>query len=453
LTIPVALFLVIFLGVIALLVYLSQNTPGSGGGRKPVLPVAAQDLLAFPETVTIWDPDDPEFVKEYENTQTGHYHFRFHNSQREVVMLGLQNKSCTCSGVDACLVSDGEMNRLTGFLGPVGTAGELRRVNNTAGAEDHMGALLRRKPAWKVLSEDQPNKGLLVPAGRSGLLRVTWRGDKDKSDLLRVRVTLWTHSQDTRKQKNLDLEARVRFVPKVRAFPRNLGIKEWNDRGGALTQFLCWSSTRPKFPLVAEVPGNDPCVEATVLPLEGEERSLAEAAISGGIGQRTHVLCGYKVMVKLYQSREVKGGVRYLDQGRFERWVEVKEKKKAAPLTRVRLSGFVQGDLTVVEGPQKGAVRLGSFPADDGNTKTVSLRPNPGVELLPDKIEKTPSFLKVELKKDRRLWRLTVTVPPNPPVADWPDNSEIILHTVDSGREGQPPRRFRIPVIANPYRR
>jgi hypothetical protein len=463
-TLPLIIFVVVFLGVVAGIAYISQFVT-----KDPItapLKQAPKDVLFFPEkrdqqeVVAVWDPQDVSYAKDIEEGGGGHYHFLFQNKQGEAVKVGLVQKNCNCAEVHACLLTNEEATALGAPLSPAGMRGQLDLINASSGSGDGVSDYLGRKVEWIPLKNEQgkADPTLTVPAGQHGLVRLTWRGNKGKSDLQEIKVTLLTVLGESRQHKTVALLAKIRYVPVVTTVPRADEMTDWKN-GQATKVFMAFSSTRTHFPLVTEVRDEnnrkDPCFQAQLQPMDSAEcfekqmflRRLAEQQ---QLPYPMRVLSAYWVKVTARQRIVTdKGEEKQLEQGQFVRKVELKS-DRGDVYCAYKIVGIVHGVVQLGIGG-KGTISLGSFPVNRGVVSPpFVLRVDPGWKLLPEETQVTPHFMKAELKKEKQ-WVLTLTVPPNSPIT-WPENSKVVLKAVQEGRENKA-RRISFPVRAVPFQK
>ncbi len=469
----VVLPLGIFVALVGGITFVTQYVPS--WRAKPASgtagPGAGGEVLTFPEKLARWDMH-PGYGQEQELHTVGTYTFWFENRQPKPAELGLVSKSCQCSNVEACVLSADQTRAFrearqahavlqtaaAALPGPwgqgllpdlVGLAAEGKDRHAGAGTGADVGALVGITPGWQELRVQKSGEpGQVVEPGQAGLVKLIWR-TKRANDHLRLVAKLWTQAQgEPRTRQEVDLQALVSVVPAVRAYPTWVDIKRWDPAGVGRAEFRCFSATRTGFPLTAREVSGDPCVWTEVIPLTGTECRLLEKEVGIRAQMPMRVLSGYRVRVTVSQSR----GDRQLEQGHFERWIKLQA--PGGEIDDVRVTGFTRGDVTVGTEKDDGKINLSSFRRDLRKTQTVPVWTSPGVDLDPEKIEKKPDFMEVELRKvhggdtDQATgWQLRVSIPPNPPVEGWPADSAIILHT-----RGKTAQRIRIPVNANPFR-
>jgi hypothetical protein len=472
----IVLPLVIFVAVVGGTVYF-WNFLGKGDSGNKSKPLETKgEPLTFLQRAVIWDPTDPNgpnYPGEFESETSGSYAFWFENKQPEPVEVGLEYKSCNCTQVDVAILTAEEARRYkqadivqqelqvqAALTGPAGPGGVVQLINFALNGNDGRGGFLGRGPHWQRLNPKRtPEESVVVEPGGGGLVRMAWDGKPGREDLLLLKAELWMQPPGQRKARQITkppLTALVSFVPTVRVEPRQIEIKDWDGAGRGQAEFTVWSSTREGFPLRARRPKlpasqkDDPCVEEPFCrPLTAREcRDLEKKwQDENRFHVSTHVLSGYRVKVTVHQE---KNGIQ-LEQGHFQRWIELTS-DVVGSLPAVMVTGTVQGGVEV--GDQgTGIIKVGSFAAADGKTTDqIVVWVDGNVELLPNKVEVKPNFMKVRFEKgeraiDRQAWNLWITIPPNAVVGDWPPDSHIMLHTRGANKEE---RRIRVPVEANP---
>jgi hypothetical protein len=203
-------------------------------------------------------------------------------------------------------------------------------------------------------------------------------------------------------------------------------------------EFMCWSSTRPEFPLTVQEETANACFVFTKKPLDEDEcRALADA-------RNTPVLSGYRVKLQVYEKRSEK---EQLDLGPFRRMITF----HAGPATQPAVAmvhGVVRGDVKLLATQDPDRLDLGSFAAARGTAKTVVLEMDSADGQL--KLESAaPAFLEVRLEPrateaGRKRWDLSVTVPAGAFAGRLPADSAVILQL-----RGPTNRRLRIPLLGH----
>ncbi len=454
---PVAIFVVV-VGAITFVAQFGINRTNPSG-KKPTnraMPLKFDNQKIEQGQVTVqalWDPTDPGYAAEFESKKgAGQYYFLCRNPNKTSAELGFKKKSCRCARLEVCGLTTEEAGVMTNSLGPLGQRGMLHLINLGFGGKDAVTEYFKRDPGWQNLDDaHHKDEGFVIEPGMAGLVRMSWKAPERGESQLRHTADLWMQMKGSAgSRRDVQLVTELAFGPGVRSYPDALVIKDWTE-GKAQAEFRCWSATRPRFAITAQ--GEDPCIQVKTSPLTWKECDTLEKDIRDGLLLPSHVLAGYRVLVTVYQKQ----GEHQLEQGHFERWINLTSKDVPA-IAGVKVSGYLPADVEVGEGKEgdKGKITLGNFRVNQGTAKTVILLTSPGVELLAgkDDIEKTPRFLKAELTRlkstgagEKARWQLDLAVPPDP-LGVWPADSAIVLRIK---QPDQSERRVRIPIIANPF--
>jgi hypothetical protein len=168
-----------------------------------------------------------------------------------------------------------------------------------------------------------------------------------------------------------------------------------------------------------------------------------------------HILCAYRIPITLQAESE--DGTMPFELGPFRRWVTLSgSEEDGIELVRTAVEGRIEGDVSVGNPSDAGAILLGVFERQRGARRSVVLQSNvPGLELKLDPDHKVPDFLKVQLADKAeigpagsRTWKLQVEAVPGRarglfPRDDDPTyrDSAVYLKTLE-----KTPRTIRIPV-------
>jgi hypothetical protein len=423
----VILPLIVFVVVVAGIAYVVQKLPSSGkpkeSGTPPPRGVSA---LKFEEAHASWDPKDSTYAAEFEMGTDSHYDYFFTNPTSAPVQMGVEFTSCGCSKVDACLMSPKEQAAF--------------KQNKNEGAL-----------AWHSLIGKEfqgiDAKGMTVPPGAAGVVRLTWANRKMHTSTLSVK--LWSQAEG-RAREIVELDARVIAVPPVRCTPRLKDIGILGPGGVGHAEFWVWSATRDDFKLDVQNKDNNPCFVYQVKKLNTEEGAVLNKLLNElkATEQRsdfnTRFKCAYRVIVDVYEQREGK----QLDLGAFARTiafaVDGDFDERIGPILR----GRVRGDIDVGNSEDMGRVNLGNFSVNSPRDARLSIRAAPGIKLT---VEQAPEFLKVEVTpkektKIKTSWELHATVKPGVLLqyGPLPDDCAVTLRM-----EAPSPRRIRVPVEGN----
>jgi len=323
----------------------------------------------------------------------------------------------------------------------------LSFVTQVQVAEQLLPGALGFSMKWQQLEKDDSRtKAIMVPEKTVGLIRLSWEPKKPNTE--RLSAEIWCQAMGSKPSPPAfpRLEVQITVVPPLLASPGEQDAGELYPGGTVQAEFLCFSPTRAELPVTATVLNRfdkpDPCFTCTLTPLtEADKLNISREMLS-------RVLCGYRVHV---QIRERLSDAEQMDLGPFRRTL-VLESNGVKELASPTLTGVVRGDVTVGSEDDKDRIRLASFPAALGKSRTVILTADrPAVRLSPEDIEVEPEFLKAELKslaplEGRSRWELKVTVPAGRASGILPQHSAVYLKVQDN-----PPRRIRIPVTGNAY--
>ena len=288
-------------------------------------------------------------------------------------------------------------------------------------------------------------EGVVVPPKRGGWVRLEWNGEKLGDQ--KLGTAFWMN--DIYAGVTVNLEVAVRFIEALRVLPdgREIGVGPINvgDRPKEVS-FTVVSATRDTFtlePMSEEAQKEKhPFVRAgKPVPLTADQLKKLTTEL------KLPVLSGYSVPVTV---RERLDDGRQNDMGPFRTGVRLKSDASDEELTLV-VNGTVHGDIVVASDAEKDRIRLETFSAKNGMTKTAILESNAAADL---ELEKKPDFMDVELKATtagaggRKTWQLTVKIGPNAVNGPFPRQDDALLRdtAVYLKTKSEPPRRIRIPV-------
>lgn len=433
--------IVVLVALVGGVTFVRQWMPSADDPTKPVTPDVTPASTLFTFLVTA-----PEGFF-WEHGKKGHFDFWFENRNPKPQTLTLTQTSCVCTEAQIGFLDGVDWSTFQ-LTAPVPGACQTlvspgRSLDLTALA---IWSFLETKPQWTPM-RSKPAVPVTVPAAPAkdrpalGVVRFIWDGRKEGPQRLTAELT-------DEAGGTYGLEVRVNFVPPVFAYPKALRLPDDLQAGSQdkrTVEMVCWSSTRPWFSLGVKEKDDHPCFvcRARPLPASAVEKLVTERRkeAEGSEGEPPAVMSGYLVTVDVYEHRNG----RQLDFGPFRNTVDLQVDREAQTFT-VPVTGQVRGDeVNVVAGYE---VNLHGFWADEGRSETVRLQSLPGLELKPE--DRFPDYLDVSLKPSarkpadgRKLWDLTVSVPPNRPAGLLPADSAVVLKVEGSGR------RFRIPVLGN----
>lgn len=427
------------LALVGGIAYVTQNLPNYRSPRpRDGVPAKGldhdnRDLLQFTHLRASWDKEDANFrsdeqkyVLEYEKGVAGTYVFPFRDAEHNLE-LGVQRSHCDCAQIDLALLSDPE---------------EWQRIDTLQKNQPGAAITFNREPAWTPLALNQ-TKGVAIPTGARGVVRISWKGRKSPGDELGLNIILWVQPQGQADKRTLTtLKVPVMMTPPMQFSPVKASLGTLFPDESRNTEFTIWSATRSSLDLDFPAKENHP-LEITCKPGTAEQVQALRANIKKEIGLTTHIQCVYTVKVSAREPT--------MNLGSFYK-----------PLL-VHLDGFpLDGKPPVVEGMVKGDLDVGvpasknkdkvqfdSFRARDGASREINLWTDPKIELAYH--DKHPAALKVELTKvvkestaARTKWLLEVTVPPNSCFGAFGDDYAVWLRL-----SGPKSRLVRIQVTGN----
>lgn len=390
--------------------------------------------------------------------------FWFQNPYPKPVKVAVLARSCTActsarlgvlpAGATAAVVGAASAARLAAGFGP-----DLVTPAAAAG----MLAGLR----WEVLDFDKPEELHEVPPAAAdgtptlGVFQMLFKVREIGPKMLDVRLGMAIADQP-----GLGMPFSVSFVgmPAFEVRPSPIALGDLPEGAPPRTlELVCWSATRrtsgdgaPFPPPTVAVGPNDKFVQTgPPTPLtDGELETLAAKMTSEGRAVR--VFGAYRVPVTVYRrlpaDQATAGQSPEPDIGPFERQVRFLVPGSGDPQS-VSVGGTVTGLVTVMS--KAGLVDLGSFRSQSGVKKSTELasdRTGLGLEVIAD--ESVPKYLTATLTDrggsgGRRLWGLSVEVPPGVLITDLPTDASVVLRATVDGEA----RRVKIPVKGRAFTR
>jgi hypothetical protein len=397
-------------------------------------------------------------TRECEINGQGHYDFWFQNPNDFAVEIGLDKKSCTCAHVDAFVLTPEEeqlLRKKMAFSAPTvvldASASALHSLAGIAATLDQDGKnFLSQSERWQKLLDKDDTSLMKVPAKTTGIVRLSWRGEKPGGQ--RLGANVWGQLAGQTKTRNpvATLEVPVTIVPPIQVFPETEAAFTLEPAQSYEFTCLCWSSTRPKFRIkTAREETEDPCFHCSFALLTGEELKKWITTLNANLSKTTQptpteVLCMYQVRVKV--EERLPGGPQ-MAMGPFMRKVVLTTDQEDFPSLTINVQGIVRGDFKIGTEDDQHRVILKTFSARRGTSVTVPIVTNLTGVVLQVKSKK-PDYLLVHLQAKQRetgdvgqRWDLLVTVPPGRAAGPLARDSEIILSS-----QGQSYRMIRIPV-------
>jgi hypothetical protein len=443
----VAVPLVLFVLLIAGIAWVSQYLP-SWKEDKPI-PPPPQSPVRF-TAITTEEQGPQGYHQEFERDVRGHLDYVFLNEGRASADVGVNWKQCVCSGVQIALLTPQEARPLL----------DLEKEANES-LEKHNAALAQAKLAkartllvqltaalderWKEMQLDD-TKGIEVPSGGCGVMRVHWRPHAE-DPAFEVSVVAWVKPAGVAFRDRLFLQrkATVALVAPVRLFPRKMDVGRLLAGTKVTKSFLFWSATRDKVEVqVTAEP--DPCLTWKVEPLSADRFAHYEKVLgSPQFGILTRIRSACLLTATLYEQRKGK----QLDMGAIilPIPVQVKADGEMVDVPNPVLIGKVDSDIVLVQDDDVvdkfGQINLGPFKRSQGIKRTARLVTRAGVDLKV--ITQDPQFFcqltKLKGPNPEPVWELEITVPPD---VGLDAGKAVVLEEREAGR---PPRRIRIHVV------
>jgi hypothetical protein len=427
-------------------------------------PADAFPSLTFPAKLFPREGEKPQTT---EVRHRGHQDYWFVNESGQEVIVGLNEKGCTCSEVELTVAPPS----WTPYLARTVVATTLAQpprsladLTTLAAANDgeHLFPELPDNEGGTVFTRENSTR---VPDGAIGRVRLSWRQENPR--LLQTYADLWMGQRGS--ATSARLEAHVLMAPPL-GVDRELTMPAITEgdlqalRDGQQGNLYCWSLTRPAFPLTVKLlheqlkPESDSVEVGQPVLLTGEDLDTLQQRERFRI---TTVLSAYRIPVTV--RAKAKDGTP-IEWGEFNRIILFSASQEAEPIP-VRVSGAILGDIVVGGGKGGGSLNLGPFPRRAG---VVGIKANNSIVLETDeedvelKLDRTrvPEYFKPSLsgptqsRDGHRTWVLRVEVPPNEvrgpfPRADDPTYRDSAIYVIRKSTKSS--RSIRIPVqgVAN----
>jgi hypothetical protein len=415
--------LCLFIAMVGGIAFVVQYTPNWRSKRTAKLPPprpTQTEVIEFPQRVSVWDPDDKTYIKEFEQEKRGYFDYPFQNHTGKAAELGIFQPNCDCAGVEVFLLSSQELAAWK----KAKKQGKTLELNNAI-----------------TLKVDERN-GIEIPADSGGLMRIAWKSRKAVGEELRVNVRVWAQPKGKMAERTfVELETSSRLVAPVLFDQVELSLGAIAPGAVAEAQCTWWSATRSKVELKAA--SDDPLVTWTVTPYSSSECAELEKQLRK-LKINSRVQAAGRLSVKVQEQK----GRQQLDQGPLNRPAPLLLDDQ--PLAIVpRLLGRVQGEVEVGIEKDHGKINLHNFSSAKGKKLSMVLRSEPGTELALDSVK--PSYLKVQIRANKaasttqkKSWILEVEVPAGSHLGPFAEDSAVILKT-----QSTPPRYIRIPVLGS----
>jgi hypothetical protein len=418
-------------------------------------------------------PREEDKVQTTEVGKVGHQDYWFVNEGGQEVLVGLNEKGCTCSEVELTVAPPSWMPYLVRSAVVQALQYPLRGWDNVvslvvATDRTHLFPELPDAQGTMLTREFSAN----VPAGAVGRVRLSWRQEQVKP--LRTYADVWIGRIGGPANARLETGVRISLPMEVnkevtidavteRELEKMEADKTERSRRGR-GWIVCFSLTRPYFRLKAEVvherpqdAKSDPIEVGEPIPLEPEVLRRMEEKQEAM--HRLTALYGYRIPVTV-RPRAQDGTP--MEWGRFHRVVQLSSPDPGIDPVQIKVMGEVVGDISVGVGDEAGAINLGPFRKSQGAHRSINLETDEkNIDLELDQKRK-PKYLNVNLSNPQdtgshRSWVLRVEVPPRAaqgefPRADNPDYRDSAIYVkTKGGKTGTSLRSIRIPVhgVAN----
>lgn len=435
----VVLPLAIIFGVVGGVTYLTQLAPPPPPAVVKAAPGSARDANVPPLVVAnhraVWDPQQPNYAREFELNSEGNYDFWVANRRNEPTVISLRSKSCQCADVEMSVI---DADKVYSMCRSVALLSPATRLFGGQGF-DPLGLFLL--PVIDKIERKQlvPLEGTFTvpPADpRLGLRLAVFRMFFRAKDPGPQRLTAEIHAIGSDMiPVSTVFEALKVNVPPVLLYPRIVSLGDIKAGDVRRQELVIWSSTRSEIPVDLPPLADDPCFEFTtpVRLTEAERASLVSSMPANFPMSRPRV--AYRVGLTVHESRDGK----QLDLGPLNRKLKFNIGSEFEAESEV--TGTVRGDVAIMgDRGDEDKIRLGEFYSDQPWSKRVQIRAaTPGLKLK--YLSVSPPELKVTLTEKPSHWLLQVDVPANTVVGNLPQGSHVLLETSAS-----PPRRVRLPL-------
>lgn len=440
-------------GISFVSVYLSSSS------RDPEQTPVSLPSLNFPiKTI----PREGEKVLTTEIHQGGRQDYWFVNDSDQELAVGLNSKGCTCTDVELTVAPPDWMPTLarSAVLGALQLPPRGLANLTTLAA-----ATLDRSHLFPELSNSEMTMltrvfSTTVPPRAVGRVRLTWRQEVAKP--LKTYADLWMGQRGG--SVNVRLEAGVLIASPLEA-TKDVSIPVLSERELEKMEkskpawIVCFSLTRPTFPLKAELlynrfkPESDPIEVGEPIPLTAKDLRRIEQ--NDEKMHRLTALSGYRIPVRV--RAKAKNGTP-MEWGRFHRVVQLSSTDADFEPVQVQISGEVLGDISLGGGVEDGTINLGPFQHTSGVKRSIVLQTDDKTIDLELDTKHKPKYLNATLSAPQetaaghRSWLLKIEVPPGAaqggfPRSDDPDYRDSAIYVkTRKGKSDASLRSVRIPV-------
>ncbi len=422
LLVAVVMPLAILLLGIAVIAWVAQYLPGRG---RPVPQPQGEGTILFAKNNSL--PTDKPYLPEYELGVDGFYDFEFTNTNTSDMELGIGKTSCACTSVLVCVFKNAQDKE--------------HYTNNNASPQR----------TWKAVEVDEElGKRIVIPAQASGVMRVTWKGNRTEPEQLKLQVNVWIRAPGGARRP-LIFTAWANYIHPVRfdqpgQQPIDLGLIGPKEQRSAT--FYAWSPTRD---VEVKSASDDKCFLVDVVPLGPTECADLQKKLEQ---QRifTQVRSAAKINLRLLEENDGN----QLDIGLILKPVALtitsKGEKIDVPVPMIK--AHVLGDVSLGPPDDGNRIDFNFFSAKKGKTKKVTLfAPKDAkvtfVECQPALVDIEAELSLLKTAGGKSQWEMTVTAKPNRDPGPLPEHGVLVLRCDQPATANAPAvsRLVHIPVI------
>ncbi len=444
--------IIIAIGVISFLVQYMPNwrtAPPKKQTPDRVAPLKFANQRG-PVAFAVWGPtqEDAQYSLECEQGEQYSYDYLFHNTSGGDAEIILNKMQCGCSSLKASIL-------------PKEKATEYFRDRQNKG--EWLG-----KPddslEWTEFAKGKGKKGVVIPKGQSGLVRLGWEARGGIGSSPNLRADLWMRSADdqTGTTHPVSLFAKAVIVAPVRFDPPIVKFGMLAPNETVHRTLYSWTSTRDSLKLSIDTTkaAKEPCIECKITPIKDDQFAKLSKTITGQ-EWGTRIKAAYRIDLTVAESKiqKLPGGKTDVDQLTMGRvWKKLPLQAVADEIevkdTIPYLSGWVDSEIQIGSpGSQttskvnQQSIKLGTYSAREPKTIKYKLFGERNIELTLDRTEEA-GYIKAELGKavlegKSKYWWLTITTQKTPYTGSFSDKAAIVLRRQHPSK---PVREIRIPI-------
>jgi len=446
------------IGVLVLVIFgitfMSNYDPDQGKQALPTMPgpsILTGATSPEPEFATKVFPLEEADSMLQEFHKPGYHDYWLTNPHDQVIRFGLEGKKCTCTSVFYFPVPQGHP-----YWSGTGKAflkegkPDLARLQVAQGGP----GFLETEKTLSPTELTNRNEAVELQPGEVGLVRMTWKNEKQQKDVMTA--TFWLGTQEQKQFVRLEARINTQAVLLVPEAVADLGNLSANGKPSVERQVAIHCPTRANLTekdLRVALTSSRPGKECVVIK---EVRKATQAQLQLKRKETENPLESVFFVTLLATWKPVEGGLPEI--GPLVRRLEVSTiAPDVAELARyaspVRVTCRIEGDVEVVGTDDRGYVLLNRFERQDGTRTAVILETrDPGLTLEVDK-ERSPTFVQVEIDKrpkvsgERLRWEMRLVVPPGKVSGDFPRAEGVYRDcAVFLKIGGEKPRSLRIPI-------